>query len=85
MQGMWFSMNDWSPEVIHKRFKEVCPVERIDMMPVDEVIKSIHVAFKIIGYTPNNFDKALDCAYETSHSDYLADYIFDVWRCDFNG
>ena len=84
MQGMWFSMNDdWNPDVIFNRLKEICPLKRLDEMPVDEVEKSIHVAFQIIGYAPCEFEKAINCAYRISHADYLFEYIFDVWRCDY--
>ncbi len=78
-----FASDDYAPETIKKRLQEVCPNKKIDMMSIDELDKSIHTAFSIIGYEPNNLEKSIGYAFENVRTDNLWDYIYTVWRCDY--
>ena len=74
-----------SGEIIHRRMvrnrlKEVCPEERFSEMDIDEVEKATRVAFKIIGYNPENFSDAFRKSWESFEDDELWKFIFLVWR-----
>ena len=68
--------------IVYERLREICPLKRINEMSPDEVDKSVNIAFKLIGYTPNNLNKAMDRANAKSDSRLLYEFIYDVWRLD---
>ena len=67
---------------VYDRFKEVCPVRNPCDMTVDELLRDTNVAFKIIGYDPNNLDKSVADVYIEKDHIHLYDFIYDVWRFD---
>ena len=75
----WFSMNEF---VVLNRFREVCPVANVSDLSSDSLKKACHIAFKIIGFEPSDFDGSLERANRYSKSQDLCDFIWDVWRID---
>lgn len=74
---------DGMSEIVHNRFKEVCPVECISEKDIIEVKDDVNVGFEIIGYLPKNLDKAFQKAWESCDGEtLLSDFIFEVWRLD---
>ena len=71
-------MND----MIKARFMEICPAEKVADMTPDDVDVAVNVAFKIIGYSPKNLKGAIDRANAVSESEWLYQFIYDVWRLD---
>lgn len=71
-------MND----MVKARFMEICPAEKVEDMTPDDVELSVKVAFKIIGYSPKNLNGAIDRANAVSESEWLYQFIYDVWRLD---
>lgn len=69
-------------KVVYTRLMEICPAEKVADMSPDDVDTAVNVAFKIIGYTPKNLGGAIDRANAVSKSEWLYEFIFDVWRLD---
>lgn len=69
-------------EIVKNRLQEVVPVNELKDLDVDEVILDTKIAFKIIGYTPKDFDKAINNAWDESNAIMLSEFIYDVWRLD---
>ena len=67
---------------VYNRFRDVVPVQRLDELSSDEVIRDCNIAFKIIGYTPKNLEKSVEKAWETSTALSLFEFIYDVWEVD---
>lgn len=70
---------------VYNRFKEIVPVKRLDEMTPSEIDESINIAFKIIGYSPNNLKKSLEEAIYESEAVSLFQFIYDVYEVDSNG
>ena len=70
---------------VYNRFKEIVPVKRLDEMTPSEIGESINIAFKIIGYSPNNLKKSLEVAIYESEAVSLFQFIYDVYEVDSNG
>ncbi len=70
---------------VYNRFKEIVPVKRLDEMTPSEIDESINIAFKIIGYSPNNLKKSLEVAIYESEAVSLFQFIYDVYEVDSNG
>ena len=68
--------------VVGSRLREVCPPTKFCEMDIDEVEQSTRVAFKIIGYKPQNFSDSFRKSWETFEGEMLWEFIFDVWRKD---
>ena len=75
--------DDYSPEIIKERIKEITPDKKIDELPVNELDKAIHTAFEIIGYEPDNLENSINYAFENVRTDNLWDYIYTVWEADY--
>lgn len=69
-------------DIVRERLREVCPTERVSEKDIIEVKRDCRVAFRIIGYIPENFDDAFQKTWESSDADDLCDFVFDVWRND---
>ena len=69
---------------VYNRFKEIVPVKRLDEMTPSEIGESINIAFKIIGYSPNNLKKSLEVAIYESEAVSLFQFIYDVYEVDSN-
>lgn len=67
-------------EFMLSRFRDICPVENMEDVDVIEARKSVDIAFKIIGYFPENLDNVFRKTWETSEADVLSDFIYEVWR-----
>ena len=74
---------------IKERFVEVCPNDDVCDFTRDEIIKGCSIAFRIIGYDPNDLDGAVDKAWDyfekeiPTGQDYgLGEFAYDVWRLD---
>ena len=66
--------------IVKERLRDICPRENVSNMDVIEVEKATNVAFKIIGYNPENFDDDFRKSWENSDAVMLWEFIFDVWR-----
>ena len=69
-------------EIIRDRLNEVCPVERIENMTDDDILRAVNVAFEIIGYNPINLEEAMEYINNTSNAGMLSEYIYEVWEAD---
>ena len=80
--------------VVYDRLKEITPVESVDNLSRDDLLKASKTAFNIIGYTPKNLEKSLEKTLENlprnslknsgekSSKISLFKFLFFVWRCD---
>ena len=68
--------------IVYTRFKEICPPKTVQDMSFKELLNDTNVAFKIIGYTPNDFEKNVYKIYIDMNHQKLYDFIYDVWRVD---
>ena len=68
-------------EFMKARFDEICPQKWLSVMDIIEVEEDVKTAFSIIGFKPNDFDKAFEEAWKTSHALTLSDFVYDVWWC----
>ena len=69
-------------EIIRDRLNDVCPVERIEDMTDEDILRAVNVAFDIIGYNPINLEEAMEYINNTSNVEMLSDYIYEVWEAD---
>ena len=67
---------------VYSRLKEICPVRNLDDMTLTELLKDTNVAFKIIGYSPNNLTGNVNRVFIEKDHIHLYDFIYDVWRLD---
>lgn len=67
---------------VYNRLKEICPKRNLDDMTLTELLKDTNTAFKIIGYSPKNFDKSVTQVFIEKDHIHLYDFIYDVWRWD---
>lgn len=70
---------------VYNRFKEIVPVKRLDEMTGTDIFKSVDIAFKIIGYSPNNLEESIKVAEESSTALSLFEFIYDVYEVDVDG
>ena len=69
--------------IIYERLREICPDEDISSKSVEDLIKDSNVAFKIIGYEPQNLDAAVKKVYDKVDKDTrLYAFIYKVWSWD---
>ena len=69
--------------IIYERLREICPDEDISSKSVEDLIKDSNVAFKIIGYEPQNLDVAVKKVYDKVDKDTrLYSFIYQVWSWD---
>lgn len=68
--------------IVKNRLQEICPLEKMEDMDILEAEKNCNVAFKIIGYEPNDFEESLRKVWESSTSEYLCDFVYEVWEVD---
>lgn len=68
-------------EIVRDRLIEVCPNESIKEMDILEVEKCVRIAFKIIGYLPENFDDDFSKTWGSSDVETLGEFAYEVWRC----
>lgn len=69
--------------VIYERFREICPDEDISQKSIEDLVKDCNVAFKIVGYEPNNLEEVVRKIYDKSDKDTrLYSFIFKVWEWD---
>lgn len=69
-------------EVMKARLQEVVPSDSLQSMSPSDVEKAVRVAFRIVGYVPNNFQKAIDDAWGESTATELWEFVYDVWGLD---
>lgn len=70
-------------EIVLARFEEVCPSQDITDMTAKDINESVNVAFKIIGYVPRNFQKAVDDAMDKMNGKgELFRLCYNAWRLD---
>ena len=75
-------MTDDMSAIVKARLEEICPNQNLSEIDVIEAEKSCMIAFKIIGYVPEDFDKSFKKAWESSDAELLSEFVFDVWRCN---
>lgn len=68
-------------EIVRDRLIEVCPNESIKEMDILEVEKGVRLAFKIIGYLPENFGDDFSKTWGSSTVETLGEFAYEVWRC----
>lgn len=68
--------------VMKARLQEVVPSDNLQSMSPSDVEKAVRVAFRIVGYVPNDFQKAVDNAWGKSTATELWEFVYDVWRLD---
>ena len=69
--------------MIKDRIYEIAPDEDITIFSEDQLVKECNVAFKIIGYEPNNLENSVSEVFKSTHkSSNLADFILSVWLVD---
>ena len=68
--------------IVKDRLKEICPDENIKDLSISEIKEDCNVAFKIIGYNPQNFDKTVEEIYVNEDIELLYEFIFKVWEAD---
>ena len=68
--------------IVLNRLRDICPSHKLSDLDILEVEEDCHIAFEIIGYTPADFNKAFQKAWEQSDATDLSDFIYDVWRWD---
>ena len=69
-------------KIVYERLKEICPDENISELSISEIKEDCNVAFKIIGYNPENLDKTVDEIYTNYDIEPLYEFIFKVWEED---
>lgn len=69
-------------DIVRERFREICPNIEIKDMTRIQVEESCKVAFKIIGYFPQNFDTVFDETWGNHDLEYLYQFVYEVWRLD---
>ena len=70
-------------EIVLARFEEVCPSQNIDDMTAKDIEESVRIAFRIIGYMPRNFQKAVDEAVKKMDGKgELFRLCYNAWRLD---
>ena len=67
---------------IYDRFKEIVPLQKIEEMDVIEVENATKIAFKVVNYTPRDFEGAFTRAWRRSVGVVLFEFIFDVYMED---
>lgn len=66
---------------VYERFQEVVPTVKLEDMDIIEVEKAVNVAFKIIGYKPQNFDESFSKAWkDPSPICCLNLFLMCIWR-----
>lgn len=65
-------------EFMLERFREICPMKKINGMSREDLSHDVHIAFEIVGYQPNSLSDALEDAWESSEADDLSDFVYDV-------
>ena len=68
--------------IVKDRLKEICPDENIKDLSISEIKEDCNVAFKIIGYNPQNLDKTVEEIYVNEDIEPLYEFIFKVWEAD---
>jgi len=67
---------------IYERFEDIVPKRKLEDMDIIEVEKDCRVAFKIIGYTPKDFEASFANAWRQSVATMLFEFVFDVYMED---
>ena len=67
---------------VYERLRDIVPPRKLEDMDVIEVETSCKTAFKVIGYTPVNFEDSFTSAWRTSVAVMLYEYIYDVYMED---
>ena len=68
-------------DVVMVRFMEICPPKKVMDMCCEELTRDVTTAFKIIDYKPLDLAGSMQKAFE-SRSEWLYQFVFDVWRYD---
>lgn len=68
---------------VFNRLEEICPVKLVDEVNLDELISDCNVAFKIIGYEPENLVESAEWVYLNMDNKILSHFVYSVWRCDY--
>ena len=66
-------------EIIYNRLKEICPSKNIQDMSIQDLICDCNIAFKIIGYSPENLEESVIENLQDKDMD-LYEFIYSVWR-----
>ena len=66
-------------KIIYNRLKEICPSKNIRGMSVQDLICDCNVAFKIIGYSPENLEESVIENLQDKDMD-LYKFIYTVWE-----
>lgn len=66
-------------EIIYNRLKEICPSKTTRDMSVQDLICDCNVAFKIIGYSPENLEESVIENLQDKDMD-LYKFIYTVWE-----
>lgn len=69
-------------KIVFDRLEEICPDEDMDSKSLNDLIKDTNVAFKIIGYNPENLEESVKKTYLNHDFENLYEFIFEVWRQD---
>ena len=68
-------------EIVKARLIDIYPNKSIKGMDVLEVEKDVRLAFKIIGYLPENFGDDFSKTWGSSSAETLGEFAYEVWRC----
>ena len=68
--------------IVYERLKEVCPLRNPEDMTRDELLRDSNVAFKIIGYSPQDLEKVVTLVYTEKNHVHLYEFVYEVWRLD---
>lgn len=68
--------------IVYERLREICPSDDMTEKSLNDLIKDTNVAFKIIGYNPENLEESVKKTYLNHDFENLYEFIFEVWRMD---
>lgn len=74
--------NKMTDLIVRDRLKEICPDECIDDLSFSEIIEDCNVAFKIIGYNPQNLHDSVKEIYVNENITSLWEFVYRVWEVD---
>ena len=67
---------------VYERFEDIVPRKKLEDMDIIEVEEDCKIAFKIIGYTPKDFEASFAKVWRQSIATMLFEYVFDVYMED---
>lgn len=74
-------------QIVRDRLLEICPEKNLENLSREDLKNDTNVAFKIIGYEPvdlgTNVSTVADELCNGKSFDSLAEFIYEVWRIDY--